>query len=172
MSHQSALLIKPGSRLKCTVSTGTPTSVYCSHWDTTRVLAFVQTVYLMTEMVTDTNQSISCKLLKAHRVATGEMVTQIMYVYLHLYSRFVKFWDLGFVSFEIKGYSRASKHSNRLDTPINSAQKPNHTALIILNASNIDLYNYVTVELTSSAHESVAGQYKGVDGVDVGFQTL
>lgn len=116
----------------------------------------------MTEMVTDKNQSISCKLLKAYRLATEEMVTQIMYVYLHFYFRFVKFWDLGFVSFGIKGYNRTSEHSNRLDTTINSAQKPNHTALIILNASDTDLYNYVTVELTSSANESVAGQYKAV----------
>lgn len=90
------------------------------------------------------------------------MVTQSMYVYLHFYFRFIKFWDLELVSFEIKGYSRASEHSNGLDTTINGARKPNHTALIILNASNTDLYNYVTVELTSSANESVAGQYAGV----------
>lgn len=44
----------------------------------------------------------------------------------------------------------------------NSVRKPNHTALIILNASNTDLHSYVTVELTSSAKEPVVGQYTGV----------
>lgn len=101
----------------------------------------------MTEMITDKNQSVFCKRLRAYRLAAEEMVTQIMYEYFRFYFRFVKFWALGFVSFEIKSYSRAS------NTTINSARKPNHTALIILNASNTDLHNYVTVELTPSAKE-------------------
>lgn len=97
----------------------------------------------MTEMITDKNQSVFCKRLRAYRLAVEEMVTQIMYEYF----RFVKFWALEFVSFEIKSYSRASKAA------INSARKPNHTALIILNASNTDLHTYVTVELTPSAKD-------------------
>lgn len=80
-------------------------------------------------------------------MAAEEMVTRIMDEYFRFYFRFVKFWALGFVSLEIKSYSRAS------NTTINSARKPNHTALIILNASNTDLHNYVTVELTPSAKE-------------------
>lgn len=81
-------------------------------------------------------------------MAAEEMVTQIMYEYFLFYFRFVKFWALGFVSFEIKSYSRAS------NSTINSAWKPNHTALIILNASNTDLHKSVPVELTPSAEES------------------
>lgn len=80
-------------------------------------------------------------------MAAEEMVTQIMDEYFRFDFRFVKFWALGFVSFENKSYSRAS------NATINSARKPNHTALIILNASNTDLHNYVTVELTPSAKE-------------------
>lgn len=58
----------------------------------------------------------------------------------------------------------ASRTLKQIGTPQrrNSARKPNHTALIILNASNTDLHSYVTVELTSSAKEPVVGQYTGV----------
>lgn len=87
------------------------------------------------------------KRLRAYRLAAEKMVTQIMYEYFRFYFRFVKFWALEFVSFEIKSYSRAS------NAAINSARKPDHTALIILNASNTDLHTYVTVELTPSAKD-------------------
>lgn len=117
MRRQSALFIKPGSCLKCSVSTGTP---YTSSLLSKQFIC-------MTEMITDKNQSVFCKRLRAYRLAAEEMVTQIMYEYF----RFVKFWALEFVSFEIKSYSRAS------NAAINSARKPDHTALIILNASKI-----------------------------------
>lgn len=133
MRRQSALFIKPGSCLECSVSTGTP------HTSSLLSKQFI----CMTEMITDKNQSVFCKRLRAYRLAAEEMVTQIMYKYF----RFIKFWALGFVSFEIKSYSRAS------NAAINSARKPNHTALIILNASNTDLHTYVTVELTPSAKD-------------------
>lgn len=71
--RQSALFVKPGSRLESALL---PLFSLLS-----------RRLIWMTEMVTDKDQSIFffffCKLLKAYRLATEEMVTQIMNVYLH-----------------------------------------------------------------------------------------